>query len=667
MKNVILALLAILLFGMPCKAQSLVWASALNSSSAVRGWGVARDDSGNVYSTGSCSGTIDLDPGPGVYSVTVAYGISSYVVKQDALGNFVWGKVVGGTTPGSRMDARTIKTDNNGDVIISGFFVETVDCDPGTGIYHISSGSTGCDAFVIKLNSSGSFVWAISIGDVGTDQVNDICIDASNCIFVTGSFQGTVDFDPGSGTYNLTSHGGANVFVLKLSSTGNFLMARHMGGTLAEARGICTDDLGNIYTTGIFFDTADFDPGAGVANLVSSFREVFISKLDSSGNYVWAKQMHNTQGYPAAIAVDRHCNVYNTGYYSGNGNFDPSGTYIMPSSAGSADIYISRLDSNGNFVWAKRIGDTTHFDQPYYIATDTVGRLYISGTFSSTVDFDPGSGVYNMVCRGVYNGFVMGLDTGGNFIWATSFGCRWYSPARGITTDKGGGNIFVTGDFMDTVDFDPGTGTFNLVANTSGYGNSFVERLFTCIDVNPTLHIQVSPDSNILSGQTVTLTTAITRGGSSPVYQWYINGHIVTGATSSTYITNSLTDADTVTCIMVSSDTCITSPTVHSNPIVFHVSAGLNPLINTDRSISIFPNPCSGKFAFQCEDYSSNEDARWIVSDVLGRQLLCGNVTRKNGLIKTSVQLPDNYPPGVYILRVLLPNGSSEQKIVVER
>src|SRR5674476_671097 len=116
-----------------------------------------------------------------------------------------------------------------------------------------------------------SLVWAKNMGGASDDYVNSIAVDASGNVYTTGYFLGTVDFDPGAGTYNLTSAGGYDIFISKLDASGNFVWAKNMGGA-SDDRGtsIAVDASGNVYTTGSFRGTADFDPGAGTYNLTSA-------------------------------------------------------------------------------------------------------------------------------------------------------------------------------------------------------------------------------------------------------------------------------------------------------------------------------------------------------------------------------------------------------------
>src|SRR5689334_19755511 len=170
-----------------------------------------------------------------------------------------------------------------------------------------------CIAITLLLCSTNLFsqtpgwAWAKSIGEGGEDAVLSVASDSLGNIYVGGSFQGTVDFNPGAGIFNLTSSGDYDVFILKLDSGGSFRWAKAMGGAAFDrCFSLALDASGNIYSTGQFTGTADFNPGAGVFNLTGG--GIFISKLDSSGNFIWAKSVASGGGY--SIAVDAAANIY---------------------------------------------------------------------------------------------------------------------------------------------------------------------------------------------------------------------------------------------------------------------------------------------------------------------------------------------------------------------
>ncbi len=240
-----------------------------------------------------------------------------------------------------------------------------------------------------------------------------IAVDSSG-VYTTGYFTDTADFDPGTGVVNLTALGAIgiyDIYISKLDLNGNYLWVKQIGSTGGDhARGIKVDSSG-IYTTGYFSGTVDFDPGTNTSSFLTSAGsgDLFVSKLDLSGNYIWAKGMGGTgddRGY--FITTDSN-GVYSTGYFNGTADFDPGADSYNLTSAGSTDIYISKLDSStGVFVWAKQMGGTGA-DYGRSARVDSSGSVYTAGYFTGTADFDPGAGTVNFTSSGVNDIFVSKL------------------------------------------------------------------------------------------------------------------------------------------------------------------------------------------------------------------------------------------------------------------
>ncbi len=268
-----------------------------------------------------------------------------------------------------------------------------MDFDAGTGTTQLTSTTGSLDAFILKMDASGKFIWAKSFGGSSDESSKSICFDASGNLYTTGYFKETVDFDPDAGTTYLTSAGRQDVFIQKMDSSGNFLWARSFGNAKDEfASCIAIDDSGNIYTTGNFYGTLDFDPGAGISNLTSvEFDDIFIQKMDSSGNFIWAKSFGGGGGFDAgfSIAVDAFNNVYTTGRFDGTVDFDPGvGTANLNSVA--TDIFVQKMDASGNLIWAKSLGGFNTVDLSYSIKVDPMGYVYTAGQIYGPADFDPG-------------------------------------------------------------------------------------------------------------------------------------------------------------------------------------------------------------------------------------------------------------------------------------
>jgi hypothetical protein len=367
-----------------------------------------------------------------------------------------------------------LANDNSNNVYVAGYYQGTVDFDPGTGVSNLTSAG-GYDVFIVKLDPSGNFVWAKSVGGTSGDRGFGIASDNSGNVYITGRFGGTVDFDPNAGTFNLTATG-TDAFVLKLNTNGDLVWAAQLsGGGNEYGRGIAVDGSANVYVTGQFDNTVDFDPGAGTFNLTSAGNDdIFINKLDASGNFVWAKRMGSTgadRGYD--IAYDGGTGLYSTGIFMNTVDFDPNTGTTDVTSNGGTDIFIQKLDVNGNFQWAGHMGSTGN-DYGHSITTDGSGNVVSTGYFQGTADFDPGAGTNNIVSNGSTELFVQKLDANGTPVWAHGIGGTSAEVGNSISTDASG-NVYTTGFFYSSVDFDPGASTTTLTSQ--GLADAFVLKL----------------------------------------------------------------------------------------------------------------------------------------------------------------------------------------------
>jgi len=469
-KTIILSL-ALALMAQITTAQHFGWAKQLGGTNDEYAYSIAIDAAGNLYSIGAFQGTTDFDPGAGTFNLTSANDYDIYLSKLDASGNFVWAKQLGGT--GSDWGI-AISIDALGNIYTTGIFEGTADFDPGPGTVNLTS-TGGRSLFISKLDASGNFVWAKQTR--GNAEGNFIRTDASGNVYTSGNFQGTTDFDPGAGTVNLTSAGGRDAFVCKLDASGNFVWAKHLGGSGDDvSESLAIDASGNCLITGYFSNKADFDPAPGTTSFLTAVAgDIYITKLDASGNFVWAKQLGGSGlDWGNSIVLDASGNIYTTGFFQKTADFDPGvGTANLTAAAESSGIFVSKLNASGDFVWAKKLGGTGS-DGGNAIALDASGNVYTTGSFTQTADFDPGAGTVNLTSAGAGDVFISKLDASGNFVWATQLGGTLYDLAKYLAVDASG-NVYTTGTFGSTVDFDPGSNTFNLT--TVGGIDAFVHKL----------------------------------------------------------------------------------------------------------------------------------------------------------------------------------------------
>jgi len=373
-----------------------------------------------------------------------------------------WAVTFGGS--GGDM-GRELAIDASGNVYFWGEFSDVVDVDPGPKEdYRTSNG--GSDFILAKYSPAGGLLWARAWGgllDEGS-RAQTIALDAAANIYLAGNFSGNVDFDPGPGVDVHTSAGLRDTFVCKFDSDGIFLWALTWGGELDDsARGIAVYGMKYVYVAGAFKGTIDFDPGAGESERTANGTwDAFLSKFGTDGSFEWVR-VWGTPGEDEAedacmeVDVDGHGNAYITGLYQGKCDFDPGPEVNEHTALGIYDAFLSKFDPSGDLLWVRTWGGDS-WDKGILIAVDIWNNIFVTGYFSTTVDFDPGPGVDEHVSHGDKDAFLVKYDESGNFKWARTWGAKAGDWGRGVAVDDWG-DAFVTGGFAWSVDFDPGDTT----------------------------------------------------------------------------------------------------------------------------------------------------------------------------------------------------------------
>ncbi len=336
-----------------------------------------------------------------------------------------------------------------------------------------------------RLVLSGTYGLALDLGGTGSTSGTAIAADSSGNVYVAGNFQGTSDFDPSTGTDNLTDTGFQNAYIAKYSSSGALVWAGSIATTAGDSStvaGITLDSSNNVYLTGSFSGTADFNLGSGTTQLSGGLGAAFVAKYDSSGNLLWAEAMSGTNSGAGgtAITLDSSGNIYITGGFTGTVDFDPgTGVHNLTTVGGNNETFVEKLDPSGNYVWAGAMGGTSG-TWSGSIGVDGSGNVYVTGEFFGTSDFDPGTGTYNLTA--VDNSleiYVAKLNSSGNFAWAEGIQNTGYTDndyAYSMAVDASG-NVLLTGSFEDTVDFDPGAG--QQILSSFGSDDIFLLKLDT--------------------------------------------------------------------------------------------------------------------------------------------------------------------------------------------
>jgi hypothetical protein len=380
-----------------------------------------------------------------------------------------------GSVGGSYFDAiGNIHYDGNGNLLVGGTFQSTIDLNIGSGSYPISA-PTGRNAFIAKYNTLGQVNWGVAFKGPELTYISDIGTDAAGNVYSTGEFFGTVDFNPGTGVSNLTAPGlWADTFISKLDFNGNYVWVKKFTGIgVKTVTSLATDASGNTYLTGYFNATTTFSSnitltpsGSGADNY--SF---FVAKMDTSGNVLWVKQIGagSISQRADSIALDQNGNIYLCGAFHNPTDFNPgTGQYILTSNL--SDIFALKLDNDGNFIWAGKMGGDG-FNTGSAITCSTDGKVYITGSASQTIDFDPGTGSHIITIPQLSGNrvFLMQLDSNGNFQWVKDFGGNGGGYSLNTNIDN---SITVGGSYQNTCDFSGGLGT--AVRTSIGNEDSFI-------------------------------------------------------------------------------------------------------------------------------------------------------------------------------------------------
>ncbi|MGZ3882822.1 MAG: Ig-like domain-containing protein [Bacteroidia bacterium] len=577
------------------QAQNFNWARQPNTTGFTDGEAVGIDSLGNVYVAGMFGGTVDFDPGPGVFNLSAPTTDDGYLLKLDANGAFQWVKQMKSI---NAAEPTCIKINSNG-VYVFGLLTDSTNFDPGVSNFTMwPLNQSGY--FVAQFTPSGTFMWAKQLAAWGyaTTIYGDMALDAAGNIIVSGGFDLTGDFDPGPGTFTMApvTANQYDAFAAKLSPSGNFIWAKRMGGPQVDfSKGAGVDAAGNVYMTGYFQGTADFDPGPGSFMLTSlGSQDQFIAKLDPSGNFAWAGQCGSSlgTGNGISIAVRPNGESYTCGNFNGIVDFNPGpGTYTLLS-AGGTDIAVMKLDAAGNFLWAGSFG-STGAEESYRLAVDSSGDVYTTGYFENINDFDPGPGTYTLSSYGASpNVFIQKLDASGNFVWAGEVTGSAMAEGMDIAVDRYK-NIYTTGYFNGLCDFDPGPAISYMFPT----GGAFVLKLSpSCSPPAPPVNT-TSPSSlvSICDGHSIGLTVSGTG-----YINWYASTTSTTSIASGTiYSTPTLTVgsytyyAEAMTCTASISRTAIT---VTVNPLPAVSLAFSSTMTCNGSPVSLIGTPAGGVY-----------------------------------------------------------------------
>ncbi len=442
---------------------------------------IALDPSNNIYITGTMFGTIDLDPGAANAPFVSSYDFGAFFAKYSSNGDYLFGKQLENLALTSSSALITgLKVDNSGNIYVSGNLYGTVDFNPSPAVVNLTSAGDG-DCYFAKYDASGNYIFAKSFGNLNTDNTQSLTIDADHNIYLLGSYQSIVDFDPGAGDESFTCTGTNDIYIAKYDASGNYVFAKTMNGTdAAYGLDIQLKSSGNIVITGHLKGNVDFNPGTYNTNINVglNYSASYLAEYNNSGDLVSAftnsRGYEDAQNYPHALKKDVSGNLIMAGSFSNTIDFDLGPGITKLTSNSNASIYFAKYNDAGSLIYAKTLNSNTSA----YIEgaeTDASGNVYIGGYFSGTVDFDPGPSTQNYTATSGqwgYDSFIAKYDATGNFVFVKVV-TGGSVTIRSMTIDLSG-NLYIGGVFYGATDFDPGIGVANL--NGSSSSNSFFAK-----------------------------------------------------------------------------------------------------------------------------------------------------------------------------------------------
>ena len=669
-------LLSLLFFHSFLKAQNLCFEKVNTFNGQLNGAANRSvvDSEGNTYTLGNFQESVSFGTGEVQVMLNSAGGNDTYLSKYDPNGEFVWVKQFG--TPNSDI-IDLLEINDQDELFVAGSFKGTIDLNPGAGTDEFISGVQK-DMFITKLDRNGNYQWSQKVNGDGESHPLDLKILDDGYIIFNLKFNGIQDIDPGSDTVLLDENNGTSVMIM-FSDLGNYQWNYQLPALLTK---IASDNMGNILSCGKFSGSVDFDSSASqsILTAVSVQEDAFVLKLSNTGDFNWVKQVSGESNKQINdLTCDEDNNILYTGYFSGITDFDPGIALYEINSSNGADAFLTKLSSDGDHLFTKDIGVITPC-LGEHIATDNENNIYMSGFFSSTMDFDPNEGEYFMTNSGFGNHFLLKLASNGQFLLAKQI--EGDMPLNGndlnVLNDK---RIIISGGYNGTADFDPGNDTYN---HTTPSGNGYVVTWYQELETSYSDFIcdsYLSPSGNFIwEGPGTYFDTVINEDGCTTIYEITLNSidtSIQLSSDESSLIASQpgaeyqWIDCDNEVILEGETEQSFT-PMINGNFAVEITYNGCtkisectwfesgNVTTNTielnDDEFTMYPNPTMGQITIRFKNNQPNAQIR--IYSVVGR--LVDQVSAFNA---NQIDFTINNEPGIYIIEI---NGShrSRRKIV---
>lgn len=383
----------------------------------------------------------------------VLIGISIQILATEGP-KFLWGGKMGGAFTAAQVN--DLVTDATGNIYATGTFSgSNQDFDIGAGTATLTDATGFGDVFILKYSALGQLQWAKSFGGSGADYGNAICLDQSGNVWITGSFAGTVDFNPSSGVANQSASGPTDrdIFIAKFDTSGNYLWAGALNS--ADQTAVAYDILFNssnsqVSVLGRFSGTIDLSPGPlNVTFNSAGADDLFLARYNTSGGYLNSFTVGGAgSDYGTAAAYDASGNLFITGHFQGTVDFDLGADTAYRVSNGTGDVFVAKYAPSNALLFVHTFGGADVYDVGTSITIDVMGSVVVGGYFQGTADIDPGSGTTNITSSNLWNAFAIKYSNGGIFVGSYYvMNSSGQSTIRNVKVDSDG-NVYLTGELV---------------------------------------------------------------------------------------------------------------------------------------------------------------------------------------------------------------------------
>jgi hypothetical protein len=371
--------------------------------------------------------------------------------------------------------------DKDGDIYVVGTNSTAFDFDPGEDVT-LPNETSSANLFFAKYTKEGDLVFVKSIGtEMNFEFGIRIAVDTFKNIYIAGLIGNNTDMDTGLGESIIETAGSDDAFVAKYDSAGVYIFSFAIK-TLSAGALLSIDKKGNIVVFGQFSSTNDFDPGAGEYILDAGNRKPYLAMYSDDADFIYAIAFDTTQSNNeysqmviTDVAMDASAATYITGYFIGGIDFDP-GQAVYPLISVSYSLFMAKYDALGHFVFVEHLAATLEdlVFAPPQIELDENKNIYIASSYLGTIDFDPGPDSMTYTSSSGYDIFFAKYDSSGNFIYVRRLeGTGEFDFVSELKLGENN-NIYLTGSFNGTNDFDPGTGT--AIHSVSEYADMYLAK-----------------------------------------------------------------------------------------------------------------------------------------------------------------------------------------------